>query len=418
VTSVLIVDDDITTVMGFEASLSSMGYQVVESAYSGIDAVKRARDLQPDIILMDVRMPGKLDGIAAAAKIIEELNIPCIFLTGHTDEQVVARAKKAEQYGYIVKPAPEAQIRSAIEVALYKKQKDDRLKVTKTDLEGVVKEKTIRLKDAAVKIEALLNATSDTQLLIDAEGTVIMANEISAKRFGMQLEEFLGKCVYDLMSPSLAKTRKKLAEEVFKTGKPLLFEDERREYIFESTLYPLLDEGGKVSFLAVYGKDVTERVVAYRKLEVQKVELASKTAQLKNANIALEVLLQKVSQQKEMLEEALAFSSKKLFAPYIEKLKACSLTGTAKDCVTCIDENLSILTSPFSRKLSFDYLNLTPKEIRISDLIASGKTTKEISQKLNLTQGTIEFHRNNIRGKLGLKKRKISLQTYLRSLEK
>jgi len=224
--------------------------------------------------------------------------------------------------------------------------------------------------------------------------------------------------VYDLMPPSLTKTRKAMVEKAFQTGKSLEFEDQRAGHIFENTLYPSLDEEGKVSLMAVYGRIITKRVLAYQRLDEQKGMLATKTAQLQDANTALEVLLQKASQREEMIEEKFAFSTRKLIGPYIQKLKTCSLTGTAKDCVTRIDENLNILTSPFSRKLSFDYVKLTPREIQVADLIISGKTTKEISEELNLTKGTIDFYRNSIREKLALKKKKINLRTYLRSREK
>ena len=416
-TSVLIADDDVTTAMAFETALASMGYQVVGLAYSGIDAVQMAKDLRPDIILMDIVMPGEIDGITAAGEIKEKLGIPSIFLTGHAGKDLVERAKKAEPYGYIMKPAVDTQIRSAIEIALHKKKEDDRLRGAKNVLEDAVQEKSRRLRDATDKIEALLNATSDTQLLIDAEGTVIMANEVAAKRFGMQLEEFLGRCVYDFMPPSLVKSRKARVEEVFQTGNSLTFEDERSGSIFENTFYPLLDEEENVSLLAIYAKDITERVMSYRRLEEQKRDLERKTDQLRDANIALEVLLEKSGQNRKMIEEEVVFSTKRFIGPYIQKLKACSLTGTAKDCVERIDEGLKILIYPFSRKLSFDYLDLTPREINVADFIIAGKTTKEISEELNLTTGTIDFHRDNMRKKLGLKKKKISLRTYLNTLE-
>jgi len=416
-TSVLIADDDVTTAMVFETALASMGYQVVGLAYSGIDAVQMAKDLRPDIILMDIVMPGEINGITAAGEIKEKLGIPFIFLTGHAGKDLVERAKKVEPYGYIMKPAVDTQIRSAIEIALHKKKEADQLREAKNVLEDAVQEKSRRLRDVTDKIEALLNATSDTQLLIDAEGTVIMANEVAAKRFGMQLEEFLGRCVYDFMSPSLVKSRKAVAEKVLQTGKPVQIEDDREGIIFESVVYPLLDEEGKVSHLAVYGKDITERVMTYRKLEEQKRNLGRKTDQLRDANIALEILLEKSNQNRKMIEEEIAFSAKRLLSPYIQKLKACSLPGTAKDCAERIDEGLNMLISPFSRKLSFDYLDLTPREIQVANFIIAGKTTKEISKELDLTTGTIDFHRNNMRKKLGLKKKKISLRTYLNTLE-
>ena len=116
---ILIVDDDVTTVTVLEDLLPLKGYDVAGAAFSGEEAIKMAAESKPDLILMDIGMPGKIDGITAAQKIKETLGIRVIFLTGHSEEEVIERAKNAEPLGYIMKPFHEAQIHAAIQIALH-----------------------------------------------------------------------------------------------------------------------------------------------------------------------------------------------------------------------------------------------------------------------------------------------------------
>jgi len=120
---ILVVDDESILAMGLEESLTAMGYEVVVAS-SGDEAIEKARALRPDLILMDITMPGKKDGIEAANEIMSEQDIPLIFLTAHSDPKLIKRAKWVEPVGYIVKPYKDGELRAAVEVALHKKDKD------------------------------------------------------------------------------------------------------------------------------------------------------------------------------------------------------------------------------------------------------------------------------------------------------
>jgi YesN/AraC family two-component response regulator len=113
---VMIVDDEALVITQLEERLTLMGYDVVGSASSGIEAIEMARHLSPDIVLMDIVMPGSLDGIEASKIIKTELDIPTIFVTAYTDDKFVERAKSVEPFGYIVKPFQEREIKAAIEI--------------------------------------------------------------------------------------------------------------------------------------------------------------------------------------------------------------------------------------------------------------------------------------------------------------
>jgi CheY-like chemotaxis protein/DNA-binding PadR family transcriptional regulator len=118
---ILVVDDEAIIVMQLEERLTAMGYTVAGMAASGEDAVTKARRIHPDLILMDIVMPGKMNGIEAAKIITEELDIPVVFVTSYADDAIIEKAKSVRPYGYIVKPFNELEIKAAIEVALFRK---------------------------------------------------------------------------------------------------------------------------------------------------------------------------------------------------------------------------------------------------------------------------------------------------------
>ena len=131
---ILVVDDQSVITMQLEESLTASGYEVVGTANSGEKGVEMAKRLKPDLILMDIVMSGKLDGIAAAGLIKAELDIPVVFLTAYSGEQLIQRAKQVEPYGYILKPFQMSEVIAAIEVANHKIQIERRLRESENRL--------------------------------------------------------------------------------------------------------------------------------------------------------------------------------------------------------------------------------------------------------------------------------------------
>jgi len=119
--SILIVDDEAIISMQLEERLTVMGYAVAGMVAAGDDAVEKARRLKPDLVLMDIVMPGKINGIEAAKVITGELGIPVVFVTSYADDSIILKAKEVRPYGYIVKPFNELEIKAAIEIALFRK---------------------------------------------------------------------------------------------------------------------------------------------------------------------------------------------------------------------------------------------------------------------------------------------------------
>jgi len=147
-------------------------------------------------------------------------------------------------------------------------------------------------------------------------------------------------------------------------------------------------------------------------------KVKERTISLEETNAALKVLLEKRDKDKLELEEKILHNFRGLLVPYIEQMKNSKLTNKQRACMQAIESNIHDIISPFTRSLSSQLVPLTSGEIRIADLIRRGHTTKEISKMLHLSTRTVEFHRLNIRKKIGLKNKKdIGLRSYLLALE-
>jgi PAS domain S-box-containing protein len=124
---IMVVEDEWLLAQGLKEKLQDLGYEVTGVADSASEALKLAAELQPDLALMDIMLKGDQDGIETAKQLRHNFEIPVVFLTAYTDAATLGRAKLAEPYGYILKPFEVRELRSAIEIALYKHQAEKRL---------------------------------------------------------------------------------------------------------------------------------------------------------------------------------------------------------------------------------------------------------------------------------------------------
>ena len=190
----MIVDDEAVITTQLEARLKSMEYDVVGTASSAVEAVSMARELCPDLVLMDIVMKGELDGIDAANIIKADMDIPIIFLTAYADDKYVKRAKQVEPFGYIVKPFRENEIRANIEIALYRK-----------DLER-------KQKQAEQRIRRLFLAIDHNPYMImimGIEGNIEFINNKFSQITNYTSKEIVGKNINFLQSD-------KISSEVYK----------------------------------------------------------------------------------------------------------------------------------------------------------------------------------------------------------
>lgn len=163
--------------------------------------------------------------------------------------------------------------------------------------------------------------------------------------------------------------------------------------------------------------DITERKRAEDTIVKREKELHDKTRELEELNAALRVLLKRREEDKVELENAFVTGLNKLVMPYIQTMKKGSIKGNDLVCLNIIESNLRDIASPFMHRLATEFLSFTPRELQVANLIKEGKTTKEIADFMNISPPTVEIHRHHIREKLGLKKKKTNLRTYLASLK-
>ena len=119
---VLIVEDEVLTAYAIANHLKNLGYAVIGFANSGEDAIEMATQARPDVILMDIKLKGVVDGVSATHRIQSSLNIPVIYLTASSDAETVKRALHSSPYGYIVKPFKETDLLDAIKNAISRRK--------------------------------------------------------------------------------------------------------------------------------------------------------------------------------------------------------------------------------------------------------------------------------------------------------
>jgi len=157
-------------------------------------------------------------------------------------------------------------------------------------------------------------------------------------------------------------------------------------------------------------RDITERKKIDRELRI-------KSQSLEELNAALRVILRERDRDKKKNEEKILLNVKELVLPYVKKLEESGLTTGQNAYLRIIEQNLFALVSPFLSNLSSKFLDLTPTEIKVANLIKEGHTSKDIADLMCLSIRTVERHRAGIREKLGIRNRKANLRSFLMSFE-
>ncbi|MBW2143581.1 MAG: response regulator [Deltaproteobacteria bacterium] len=187
-------------------------------------------------------------------------------------------------------------------------------------------------------------------------------------------------------------------------------------YVFKNDHDPSMEEKRIMGILASAIWVEEERRLAEQALKKREAELEEQTHNLEEANAALRVLLKHRDQDKKEFEEKILSNVKEMVFPYVEKLKTSQLDPRQTVYLDIVKSHLDDIIAPFLHQLSSKYSDLTPSEIKVAGFVKDGKTTKEIADFLNLSTGAVNFHRNNLRKKLGLRNKKTNLRTHLLSL--
>lgn len=163
---VLLVEDEAVLAMNLEQMLRTLGHDVLPPAASGEDAVALAKQLQPDIVIMDIHLAGAMDGLAAAEHIQTFLDAPIVYLTGHADEYTLNEAKLTEPYAFLVKPVSENELTACLEVVLHRHEMDR------------------KLRESEEKFRNILEHINDALVIHDFTGRIIDVNDHCCRMFG------------------------------------------------------------------------------------------------------------------------------------------------------------------------------------------------------------------------------------------
>lgn len=229
-------------------------------------------------------------------------------------------------------------------------------------------------------------------------------------------------CVLDEHDNEKARLHRDLLKEfrrVIEGDLALLIEISRREQA-ERQLQISLDEleqrvAERTRELTVLNEGLRQEILCRKKAEN---ELRQRERELEDANAALRVLLSKLESSRHEFEEQTLRQIKGLILPHVAKLRQ-NIGDQQPDrsFIDLVEANLQKITSSFANSLVVALENLTPTEIEIAQMVLNGQTTKDIAKALSRETSTIDFHRNNIRKKLGIESRAVNLRSHLLSLQ-
>jgi len=304
--------------------------------------------------------------------------------------------------------------------------KNQEFSVSKTDTSHIIPadEKPYRI---------LVETMGDGLSTIDENGVATYVNDRLCQMWGYSREEIIGRPVSDFMdSHNRQVLQKQLAKR--RRGECAPYElvwtrKDGKKIHTNMSPTPFFDNEGNFRGSFAIITNISKRkqqqealkkahAILERRVHERTQELVVKTNRLEEMNTALRVLLRKRDEDKTELGEKVLSNVKTLIVPYLEKLKAGSLTDRHVTYIEIIESSLKDIIAPFARDLSRQHLNLTPSQIQICQLIVQGKTTKEIAELLVLSNQTIASHRKNIRRKIGITNKQVNLRTHLGALLK
>ncbi len=256
---ILVVEDESIVAMDIKHRLESMGYIVPAITSSGEEAVKKAAETNPDLVLMDIVLKGEMDGIDAAQQIKDTLDIPVVYLTAYSDERTLKRAKITGPFGYIIKPFEDRELHSAIEVALYKHEMESKLKENEKWL------------------STTLESIGDAVITTDKDGCITFMNPIAQKLTEWDQDEALGKpleSVFKTIDEETGNPIESPVTEVLQKGSitymndhTLLVTKNGAKIPIDDTSAPIKDDKNNANGIVLVFQDVTSRKNAEKEKE-------------------------------------------------------------------------------------------------------------------------------------------------------
>ena len=259
---ILIVEDEAIVALHEEENLRTMGYRVAGKASSGAEAIRKAEETRPDLVLMDIVLKGEMDGIETAGQIHDRFDIPVVFVTAYGDEATLQRAKLTEPFGYILKPFKERDLHVAIGIALYKHQMES------------------RLREMERWFAATLKSIGDAVVTTDTDAQITFMNYAAEKISRWRREDALGKSITDvirIVGSEQQPLQRKDLDQIITNG---IIINLPRDYITFVTregdelpiggcAAPIRDDRGNISGIVMVFSDFTERKKAEDALHAQ-----------------------------------------------------------------------------------------------------------------------------------------------------
>jgi two-component system, cell cycle sensor histidine kinase and response regulator CckA len=252
---ILIVEDEELTARDIKNALEGMGYAVPAIVGSGIEAIKKAEEIHPDLVLMDIVLKGDLDGIRTAELIRTRFDIPVVYLTSYADKRTLQKAGITHSYGYILKPLEEKDLQTTLTMAFDRYAMERKLKES---------EKIYR--KLSQEFNALLDAIPDNLTLHSPDLSIIWANKGVAEGLGKEISELIGKNCYRLWHKRSTPCEVCPVQRSFLSGNmendiSISFDGR----MWDIRAVPIKDEKGAVINVIELSRDITE----HRRLEEQ-----------------------------------------------------------------------------------------------------------------------------------------------------
>lgn len=249
---ILVVEDEVIIAMEIKNNLRSLGYEVTSIVDSSSKAIQKAEQDKPDLILMDIRIKGDLDGIETAEIIRNRFGIPVVFSTAYLDEERIERAKITMPFGYLLKPIQERDLKVTLEMALY---------VAKVDAQRRQAENKVR--ESEHRLAAHLKNTPMGVIEFDNQFKIISWNKSAERIFGYSENEALGENTFDLIVPEYEKER---VLKVHRWENPSVSEHLNDNKTKDGRIItckwfntPIINRNGELSGLTCVCEDITEK---------------------------------------------------------------------------------------------------------------------------------------------------------------
>jgi PAS domain S-box-containing protein len=253
--AILVVEDERIIARGIEKQLKMMGYAVAGLASNGEEAVRKAIALRPDLILMDINLGVSIDGVEATARIRKQMDVPVVYLTANSDDATLRRAMLTDPFGYVLKPYEDKDLRTAIEIGLYRH---------KTEW---------RLRENEQWLAATLSSIGDGVIATDERGRVVLMNTLAEQMTGWRQADALGKDVQEVFQIIEEASRQPVPNPVLSAlakGErtklapgTLLIDKAGVERPIDDCASPIRAMNGKVSGVVLVFRDISE----HRRLE-------------------------------------------------------------------------------------------------------------------------------------------------------